>query len=233
MPRIPEIYSLDGNIGSGKSTFLDYLSNHLGKIEFGRSIVYLKEPVDVWESIKDSSGDTILKKFYENQKRYSFSFQMMAYISRLSLLQKAVRKNPDSIIITERCVHTDKNVFAKMLYDSGMIEEIEYKIYLQWFDNFIKKLPLSGIIYMNTPPTVCHERIKKRNRTGESIPLEYLVSCDKYHKEWMKIYPDKTLLFLNGKLEKSEETYETYLNKVRSFIPALERRWSMPPLYSV
>jgi len=218
MPRIPEIYSLDGNIGSGKSTFLAYLKEHFGKIIFGRKIVYLKEPVDVWESIKDSRGNTILKKFYEDQKRYSFSFQMMAYISRLSLLQKAIRENPTSIIITERCVHTDKNVFAKMLYDSGMIEEIEYKIYLQWFDNFIKELPLSGIIYMNTPPKVCHERIKKRDRDGETIPIEYLVSCDKYHKEWMKMYPDAKLLFLDGKLEKSEETYQSHLENVRSFI---------------
>lgn len=218
MPRIPEIYSLDGNIGSGKSTFLAYLKEHFGKIIFGRSIVYLKEPVDVWESIKDSNDDTILKKFYEDQKRYSFSFQMMAYISRLSLLQKAVRENPDSIIITERCVHTDKNVFAKMLYDSGMIEEIEYKIYLQWFDNFIEELPLSGIIYMDTPPEVCHERIKKRDRDGETIPIDYLVSCDKYHKEWMGMYPDAKLSFLDGKLEKSEDAYETHLNKVRSFI---------------
>lgn len=218
MYRRREIYSLDGNIGSGKSTFLEYLSDHFGKIVFGRQIIYLKEPVDIWESIKDSNGDTILKKFYSDQKRYSFSFQMMAYISRLSLLKKTIKNNPDSIIITERSVQTDRNVFAKMLYDSGMIEEIEYKIYLQWFDEFIRNYKLSGIIYMDTPPALCKERIEIRNREGETIPLEYLESCDKYHKEWLKTYPDAKQLFLDGKLEKSEETYETHLNKVRAFI---------------
>lgn len=218
MPRIPEIYSLDGNIGSGKSTFLEYLSKQFGKLVFGRQIIYLKEPVDVWESIQDSEGNTILKKFYSDQKRYSFSFQMMAYISRLALLQKTIKENPDTIIITERCVHTDKNVFAKMLYDSGMIEEIEYKIYLQWFDTFIEELPLSGIIYMDTPPKLCQERIETRGRDGESIPLDYLVSCDKYHKDWMKTYPDAKLLFLDGNIEKNEKNYEKHLNQVRKFV---------------
>ena len=32
------------------------------------------------------------------------------------------------IIITERCVYTDSNVFAKMLYDTKKIGLIEYKI---------------------------------------------------------------------------------------------------------
>ena len=47
------------------------------------------------------------------QKNNAFPFQMMAYISRLSLLKNAIRENPDSIIICERCLQTDKYVFAK------------------------------------------------------------------------------------------------------------------------
>ena len=70
---------------------------------------------------------------------------MMAYISRISLLKKAIKSNPGKIIISERCVLTDKNVFAKMLYDSGKIEEVNYKIYLQWFDEFIEDIPVSGM----------------------------------------------------------------------------------------
>ena len=218
MPRRPEIYSLDGNIGSGKSTFLNYLKENLGKFVCGRQIVYLTEPVNVWESIKDQEGNTILQKFYSDQKRYSFSFQMMAYISRLTLLQNTVRDNPGSIIITERSVQTDRNVFAKMLYDSNMIEEIEYKIYLQWFDHFIKDLSLLGVIYMNTTPEECEKRIQKRAREGEAIPLDYLVSCDQYHQNWMKSYPDAKKLYLNGNIEKNKKPYDSHIKEVTSFI---------------
>ena len=45
----------------------------------------------------------------------------MAYISRLTLIRQALRENYD-IIFTERSIYTDRNVFAKMLYDSGKIE---------------------------------------------------------------------------------------------------------------
>ena len=65
------------------------------------------------EYITDKKGETILAKFYKDQDKYSFSFQMMAYISRISLLRKIIKKNPTAIIITERSVLTDKNVFAK------------------------------------------------------------------------------------------------------------------------
>ena len=126
---------------------------------------------------------------------------MMAYISRLSQLKKCIEEAPeDSIIITERSLYTDKYVFAKMLYDNGYIEEIEYSIYLRWFDEFIEN-KIDSIIYIKTDPTVCLERIGIRNRKGEqSIPLEYLNSCHEYHENWINttIIPNKEISILNG-----------------------------------
>ena len=63
----------------------------------------------------------------------------MMYISRLALLRKTIRENPGCHIVTERSIYTDKNVFAKMLYDDGKIEEVNYKIYLMWFDEFVQE----------------------------------------------------------------------------------------------
>ena len=103
------IISIEGNIGSGKSTLVDYLKNNYTD----KNIVYLQEPVDEWNNIKDENNITILEKFYANQTKYSFAFQMMAYISRLDLLRNSIKNNPNSIIITERSLFTDKYVFAK------------------------------------------------------------------------------------------------------------------------
>jgi len=176
------IFSIEGNIGSGKSTLIGILKNELSLI--GLDVIFLPEPIEIWNSIKDTSGQTILQKYYSNQEQYSFSFQMMAYISRLSQIRKALKDNVT--IITERCLFTDRNVFAKMLYDSGKIEEINYLIYLRWFDEFIDELPEVKYIYLDIAPEICQERIKQRNRKGEEcIPLEYLTECHKYHQEWL------------------------------------------------
>ena len=129
----PIILSLEGNIGSGKSTLLAELQKTYG-IDAG--ICFLQEPVDLWDTIKDEHGVSILHKYYADQCRYAFSFQMMAYISRISLMRAALKKNY-KVIIIERSVYTDSAVFAKMLFDDKKIEEIEYKIYLKWVNEFI------------------------------------------------------------------------------------------------
>jgi deoxyadenosine/deoxycytidine kinase len=180
------IVSIEGNIGSGKSTLLSNLRIYY---ENNSNVMFLNEPVDEWEKIKDENGVTILKKFYDNQEKYSFSFQMMAYVSRLKILRDTLKniknkddKNKNYIIITERSLYTDKLVFAKMLYDSKQIEYVNYQIYLSWFDTFSEEFPVHKVIYVKTSPEKCYERITKRSREGENnIPLNYLVNCSKYH----------------------------------------------------
>ena len=62
------IIAIEGNIGSGKSTMVDFLkSQYNNKILFGRKVVFLQEPVKQWEEI-NSDGVNILEKFYANQK---------------------------------------------------------------------------------------------------------------------------------------------------------------------
>ena len=138
------LFAIDGNIGSGKSSRVKDLKTHLS---FNPSFIFLQEPVDDWNTIKTCDGTTILEKFYSNQDKYAFSFQMMAYISRLALLKKTINENPDSVIITERSIHSDKNIFAKMLYDSEQISEIEYQIYNKWFYHFANEVKIHGLIY--------------------------------------------------------------------------------------
>jgi len=212
-----EIISLEGNIGSGKSTLLEALKN----IKWvDKKIVFVREPVDEWEKIKDNNGVTILEKFYADQEKYSFPFQMLAYISRLKLLKEAIELNPDSIIITERSLFTDKLVFAKMLYDSKKMEDVNYFIYLNWFDTFSENYPVKKIIYVKTEPKVCFERIKKRSRQGEStIPLEYLNECDIYHEKMMdELNVEKLILDGNIDIYENKEKLDEWSNSIKKFI---------------
>ena len=144
-----KIYSIEGNIGSGKSTLIRLLK------KANKDIIFVLEPVDEWETIKDIKGENILTKFYNNQMKYAFSFQMMAYISRLSKLKRTIKAYPHATIISERSILTDKNVFAKMLYDDKKIEKVNYTIYLKWFDEFIKDVRQDGFIYLEVDPETC------------------------------------------------------------------------------
>ena len=226
-----KIVSIEGNIGSGKSTLLENLRTHYSQ---NSHVIFLREPVDDWEKIKDSQGNTMLKKFYSDQEKYSFAFQMMAYISRLKILRDTIKfiteetnfNNGNSnqyVIITERSLYTDKYVFAKMLHDQGKIEDVCYQIYLNWFEEFAKDFPINYSVYVNTDPQKCYERIHKRARDGEEvIPLLYLQDCHNYHEEFLdEIKGIKTnKLVLNGNVDiyENEKIVEEWLEKIETFI---------------
>jgi deoxyadenosine/deoxycytidine kinase len=217
----PILISVEGNIGTGKSTLLEYL-----KIHFNSNITigYLEEPVNEWNKIKDKTGHTILEKYYTDQTKYGFAFQMMAYISRLSILKAALNERKYDIIITERSLFTDRHVFAQMLYDDKKIEEVEYIIYLKWFDEFMSELPQTYYIYLQSNPAVSFARVNKRGRAGEVIPIGYLENCHHYHNKWLIPYMNrfKKILVLDANGDIADNLSE-WLIEIEKFI-ALHRK---------
>jgi deoxyadenosine/deoxycytidine kinase len=196
------IVSFDGNIGSGKSTtgieYEQYVKARMRMSEtdgvasifptitsFDDEICFLDEPVEEWNKVCDKDGVNILTNLYKDIRANAFKFQMMAYISRLALLRNAIKNPKIKLIITERSVETDRNVFAKMLYDAGDISHDEYQIYTMWFDEFLTDVQLSGIVYIRASPSVCIDRIKQRSRPGEIIQSEYIQRCHEYHENWI------------------------------------------------
>jgi deoxycitidine kinase/deoxyguanosine kinase len=216
----PVIISVDGNIGSGKSTNVNDLQEYF-KNKGTDDIIFVQEPVGEWNSVVDKDGTPILANFYKDQKQYAFRLQMLAYISRLALLRDVAKKGY-KYIITERCVGTDRNVFSKMLYDKGDIAHDEYIIYNKWHDEFAKDVPISAIVYIRASPETCLSRVNIRAREGENIPIEYLEECHRYHEEWIqgenipKLYIDA-----NTDFKKNPECKQKILKQIDDFIHSL------------
>ena len=213
------IISLDGNIGAGKSTLLAEIRKQFDDIH------YVDEPVNQWTELKNESGKNLLELFYDDKKRWSYTFQNCAILTRLINIQQTIDKisakySSPQIILTERSILTDKYVFAEMLRESGDIDGLEWDLYNKWFDTFGSKLPTKAIINLSTSPETSYKRIHIRNRSGEElISLDYLKALDKQHQKWMDNTKLPTLILST----EDDIPVEENLKKVRAFIDKLRK----------
>lgn len=186
------IYSIEGNIGSGKSTFIKLLREKYGD---NKEFFFVDEPVKEWSQVKTKDGKNLIENFYQDMPRYSYIFQNFAYITRLKNLINAVETSNSTIIITERSVESDRHLFAKMLYEDGLLNQLEWEVYLSWFG--ILNINIDKFIYIKTSVDNCMKRIKLRNRDGEdNITREYIQSLHDKHEEWL--LKKDNIIILNG-----------------------------------
>lgn len=193
------LFTLEGNIGAGKSSALEYISKHL-KIDKEFVVVY--EPVDDWMNLKvKDSKKSLFELYYEDNVKYGFTFQMFALQTRFNHILETIRKHPGKIIICERCPLTDCEIFGKLLFEEGIISPTEYHVYLSWHQ-FINKLispDIKGIIYLKTSTDVCTTRIIKRKRQGEGgINLDYLEKLNNQHEKWLNNEKEYPVLKIDG-----------------------------------
>lgn len=230
----PIIISIDGNIGSGKSTLIKILQDELCK---NSNIVFLQEPVNEWIEISDGKSN-ILSNFYQDKKRWSYTFQNFAFITRSKMLLDAIKNNTTSlqekrkVIITERSTETDKNIFAKMLHDEGSINDLEFKIYNYWYDNIMKSNKINNIIYLRTTPKDAYKRIDGRGRQEEKeIPLDYIQTIHEYHDKWLvEGTKNSNICYIDGNddFQNNEKVKKNIVKSISVFINSLESRFYLP-----
>lgn len=201
-------YFIEGNIGTGKSTFI----NELEKV----GVHIVQEPVDEWVRMKNGDGKNLLEEFYGDQKRYAYTFQSIAFRTRVKNLVE--RCSPNEVTLVERSVFTDKNVFAKTCYENGKMNDIEWDDYCKWFDWLTDTFDVrpQGYIYLRCSPEISHDRIQKRNRSGETdITLAYLQCLHDKHDEWLLKEPNILLLDVNGDFENDPVYLQSMIDRVR------------------
>ncbi len=182
-----KVILLEGNIAAGKST--------VGRaLKESAMFDFIEEPVDAWQS---GFASNLLEAFYRDMKRWAFTFQTMAFLTRAKTWQEGLALTNHSRVVLERSLLTDRYVFATNAYRLGAMSEVEWQVYCALWDLVVSNFDVEPdcILYYRTPAEVCQERITVRGREEESeIPLEYLRQLEALHDEWLLEHPRAVIL---------------------------------------
>lgn len=168
------LVGISGIIGVGKST----LTESLGKI---MNWDVVKEPVE---------SNDYLPKFYKDMGKYSFPMQVYLLNHRFRQHQQMVWS--DKSMVQDRTIYEDV-IFAKMLHDGGLMEDLDFNTYIQLFNNMTNFLHRPDlIIYLDVEPAEALRRVKERSRSCETgLTLDYLVKLKQGYEEWLKDVEDR------------------------------------------
>ncbi len=212
---------IEGNIGAGKSTIVERLKATLPEDKFE----FLVEPVATWLNYKDKSGSNLLDNFYSDQHRWSYTFQMCTFMTRIHEIQKKIETLGDKHLIIERSIYSDKTCFAELCHENGYIDGMEWSIYDDWYKWLMKEfkdiVKPDCFIYLFCPPKVCERRINKRKRPEETgIPLEYLKQLHEKHEIMMNKIAEREIPVIN--LDASKDIKEPdYFDKIYEYLNSL------------
>ncbi|RWS01888.1 thymidine kinase 2-like protein [Dinothrombium tinctorium] len=189
---------VEGNIASGKSTFLNYF-----KRKFANRVSLCFEPLHKW---RDVNGYNLFDLLYKDSQRWNFAFQMFSDLTRLQIHES---RTNERVKIMERSLFSAKHCFVENSYQKKLVSEVEYLILNEWFNFYTKQrnLKVDFIVYLKTTPEVCLQRIKLRNRSEEE---DYLKSLHDLHEKWLSNESDKTLIVIdaNRTQDQLQSSYE-------------------------
>jgi deoxyadenosine/deoxycytidine kinase len=174
------IYTIDANIGAGKTTILEKLHKEY------KYLIDL-EPVEQWKPY--------LKNMYENNTGYN-DFQVKVWSDR-AWIQK---KNENNLFI-ERSSYFTRHTFIESLYDTKKLTNKEYENLNIMYDRTENMWTPDKYIYIQVKPDTCYNRIGLRNRESEIfINLTYLRDLHKRHEETYKKAKNegKDIICING-----------------------------------
>ena len=181
MKKIKHIV-ISGNIGVGKTTLSGKISKQFN-----------------WElQLEEVKNNPYLDDFYESMKDWSFHLQIFFLNSRFNQIQKISESS--NVVIQDRSIYEDYEVFTKTLNDSGVLMEREFNNYKRLYNTILKyiKEPDLLIYLRNKNISKIISNIEKRRRKFEkSIDKEYLKKLNLYYENWIKKHPKEKVLTID------------------------------------
>lgn len=164
-----QFIAVAGNIGVGKSTLVDLLSQRLG-----------------WEPFIEGVVDNpYLSDFYADMTSWSFHSQIFFLSRRLRDLRRLM--DFPKTVVQDRSVYEDAEIFAKNLYRQGFMRERDWTCYLELYQALTELLPPPDlVVYLQASVATLRQRIALRGRDYEKkIAPDYLAQLNTLYEEWI------------------------------------------------
>ncbi|KAG5684026.1 hypothetical protein PVAND_013279 [Polypedilum vanderplanki] len=173
--KLPYTVFIEGNIGSGKSTFLEHFSKF-------KNASLIPEPLEEWKNL---NGINLLDLLYKDPQKWYMAFQ--SYVM-LTQIKNHIGLNEKPIKLIERSIYSGQYCFLEQMHDNKILETGMYHVLQDWY-NFIyehHKIQCDLIVYLRTNPEIVYKRMKQRGRTEESkVTLQYLKDLHNHHENWL------------------------------------------------
>ncbi len=173
------IISIDGNIGSGKSSGLQYLHNEFSSL----GLRCFPEPVALWRNVE---GTDLLAECYSKNESYT-CFRTQTYIMSTMAKLYSDQIEDNSILIFERSIFSAQKIFAQNFFYNTSLSRTDFGILEQQFELFKQLTPVPDVfIYLRCDPETCLERINYRGNleSGGTVSLEYLQNIHKLYDQF-------------------------------------------------
>ena len=173
--------AIAGNMGSGKSTLVDFLAR----------------TYDVSPFYEPNEENPYLPDFYKDMKRWAFRSQLY-FLSNKFRLHQELDRTP-GVVALDRTIFEDAEIFATALHQMRKIDERDCQTYWGFYQAILDAIkPPDLMIYLRCSMRTLRQRIKLRGRAMEQdVPLAYLKRLDRLYESWINLYEMSEVLVLD------------------------------------
>jgi deoxyadenosine/deoxycytidine kinase len=170
-----------GNIGSGKSTMVDFLCQTYGFQPF----------------MEPNALNPYLDDFYADMNAWAFHSQV-SFLSHKFRLHMELMREP-STVVQDRTIYEDAEIFARSLHQAGRMSDRDWATYSHLYGAMTKALaPPDLLIILRCSVRAVRRRIKSRGRANEqAIPMRYLKELQTLYEAWFARWDLSPVLEIN------------------------------------
>ncbi len=172
--------AIAGNMGSGKSTLVEFLARTYNVMPF-------YEPND---------ENPYLADFYKDMKGWAFQSQLYFLSNKFRLHQELDRQ--PGVVALDRTIFEDAEIFATALFQMRKISKRDWQTYQSFYQAILDAIrPPDLMIYLRCSMRTLRQRIRLRGRAMEQdVPLSYLKRLDRLYESWISSYEMGDVLVL-------------------------------------